>query len=109
MRTLPPLSLDTCPEISDTCQKHVSSSPHSREPTMTRSDPSLATSGQIRQPLQLRVWHLALLVLYVALATLDVRDQTQHQPFLMALATVGFAGYALLGWLGWNRFRRFES
>ena len=76
---------------------------------MDPSSVTLAQGTHATPRFQLRVWHLALLVLYVAIATVDIRDQTRREPFLMALATAGFAGYALLGWLGWGRFRRLES
>ena len=76
---------------------------------MDPSSVTLAPGTHATSRFQLRVWHLALLVLYVAIATVDIRDQTRREPFLMALATAGFAGYALLGWLGWGRFRRLES
>ena len=37
----------------------------------------------------------------MAIATVDIRDQTRREPFLMALATAGFAGYACsAGWAG---------
>ena len=76
---------------------------------MNRSSVTLAPGTHATPRFQLRVWHLAILVLYVAIATVDIRDQTRREPFLMALATAGFAGYALLGWLGWGRFRRLET
>lgn len=76
---------------------------------MTPPAPALDPTGHAGPCFQLRVWHLALLVLYVAIATVDIRDQTRREPFLMTLAAAGFAGYALLGWLGWRRFRRLEA
>jgi hypothetical protein len=50
-----------------------------------------------------------LVVLYVAIAVADVRQQHLVEPVLVALAASGFAGYALLAWLGWQTARRFAS
>jgi hypothetical protein len=58
--------------------------------------------------LQLRIWHLALLVLYVAIAIVDIKDQRRSEPALIGLAATGFAAYGLLCWLGWHGMRRFE-
>ena len=35
---------------------------------------------------QPRIWHLSLLVLFVAIAIADIQDQRVHEPFLIALA-----------------------
>jgi hypothetical protein len=70
---------------------------------------SLAPAAHVAPRFQLHVWHLGLLVLYAAIATADILDHTRREPFLMALASAGFAGYAVLGWLGWCRFRRLET
>lgn len=55
---------------------------------------------------QVRVWHLALLVLYVAIAIVNIQDQGRTEPSLVALASAGFVLYGLLGWLGWRAARR---
>jgi hypothetical protein len=55
---------------------------------------------------QPRVWHLSLLVLFVAIAIADIQDQRVHEPFLIALAGGGFVLYALIGWIGWWAARR---
>jgi hypothetical protein len=58
---------------------------------------------------QLRVWHLALLVLFVAIAIVNIQDQRPPRPGLIALAASGFVLYWLLGWAGWRIARRFEA
>ena len=55
---------------------------------------------------QPRIWHLLLLVLFVAIAIADIQDQRVHEPFLIALAAGGFLLYGLIGWLGWWIVRR---
>jgi hypothetical protein len=55
---------------------------------------------------QPKIWHLLLLVLFVAIAIADIQDQRVHEPFLIALAAGGFALYGLIGWLGWWMARR---
>jgi hypothetical protein len=56
----------------------------------------------------LRLWHYDLLVLLVAVAITNVKDQRRTEPALIALASAGFGAYAFLGWLGWQVARRFE-
>jgi hypothetical protein len=58
---------------------------------------------------QLRIWHLALLVLYVAIAIVDIQAQRLAEPNLIGLAAAGFAGYGFLVWLIWRMIRRFEA
>jgi hypothetical protein len=58
---------------------------------------------------QIRVWHLALLVLFVAIAIVNIQDQRRHEPFLIGLAAFGFVGYGVLWWLAWRVARRFEA
>jgi hypothetical protein len=58
---------------------------------------------------QFRVWHLALLVLYVAVAIVNIQDQRRGEPALIALAASGFAAYGLLGVLAWRFARRLEG
>jgi hypothetical protein len=50
----------------------------------------------------LRVWHLSLLVLYVAVAIVQLQDQRTTEPGLIALASAGFVAYGVLGWAGWR-------
>jgi hypothetical protein len=70
------------------------------------------TDQQPRRPLsplaQLRVWHLALLVLFVAIAIADIQDHNRREPALIVLAGVGYGLYGLLAWLGWRAVQRFE-
>ena len=59
---------------------------------------------------QPRIWHLSLLVLFVAIAIVQIQDQRMHEHFLIALAAGGFVLYGLIGWLGWwTARRRLES
>ena len=58
---------------------------------------------------QLRVWHLALLVLFVAIAIANIQDQRPPTPGLVALAVSGFVLYGFLGWAGWRLAHRFED
>ncbi len=55
---------------------------------------------------QPRIWHLALLVLFVAIAMADIQDHRVHEPALIALAAGGFLLYGLIGWMGWWVARR---
>ncbi len=55
---------------------------------------------------QPRIWHLALLVLFVAIAIVQIQDQRVHEPTLIALAAAGFVLYAIIGWIGWWIARR---
>jgi hypothetical protein len=70
---------------------------------MTESAP---TSAPIFQP---RVWHLALLVLFVAIAIVNIQDQRLEDPKMIALAAAGFVLYWILGWLGWRIAHRYEA
>jgi Kef-type K+ transport system membrane component KefB len=58
---------------------------------------------------QLRVWHLALLVLFVAIAIADIQNHHREERILIALAAVGYGLYGLIGWLAWRLVRRFEA
>ena len=59
---------------------------------------------------QPRIWHLGLLVMFVAIAMADIQDQRMHEPALIALAAGGFLLYGLIGWIGWwAARRRFEA
>jgi hypothetical protein len=56
-----------------------------------------------------KLWHLVLLVGFVAVAIADIQDHRRTEPVLIALAGAGFAAYAVLAWLGWVFARRFEG
>jgi hypothetical protein len=56
----------------------------------------------------LRVWHLWLLALFVAVAIVNIQDQRRSEPALIALATAGFVLYGLIGWAGWRLARGLE-
>jgi hypothetical protein len=75
---------------------------------MTAAPVSTPASRRRLPRLQFRVWHLALLVLFVALAIVNIQDQRHSEPALIALASAGFVAYWLLGWLGWRLARRFD-
>jgi hypothetical protein len=67
-------------------------------------------SLQPRRPLvQFRVWHLGLLSLFVAIGIVNIQDQRQSDPTLIALAVAGFVLYGLLGWGAWRLVRRLRS
>jgi hypothetical protein len=61
-----------------------------------------------RRRLRFRLWHLLLIVLFVAVAAANIRDQRMTEPALVALAAAGFVLYALLGWLGWRLAERYR-
>ncbi len=74
---------------------------------MSASSPSSETPA--RQPsswYQPRIWHYLLLVVFVALAILDIQAHRVREPLLFTLALAGFVAYALIGWLGWWTARR---
>jgi hypothetical protein len=56
--------------------------------------------------LQFRIWHLVVLVVYVAIAIVDIKDNRRTEPALIILAACGFAGYATICWLAWHGIRR---
>jgi hypothetical protein len=76
---------------------------------MIEAQPSRCLTHRHAPLAQLRIWHLALLVLYVAIAIVDIREQHLSDPVLITLASVGFAGYGVLAWLTWQMVRRFEA
>jgi hypothetical protein len=59
--------------------------------------------------LQMRLWHLAVLVALVAIAIADIQDHGRKEPALILLASVGYAAFGLSCWLCWHAARRFES
>jgi hypothetical protein len=75
---------------------------------MVVSKPIGNASGQLTPWFQIKVWHLALLVMIVALAIVDIQDHARSEPVLIALAAAGYAGYFLIVWLTWLYVRRFE-
>jgi hypothetical protein len=76
---------------------------------MIEAQPSRSLTHRHAPLAQLRIWHLALLVLYEAIAIKDIGDQHLNDPVLITLASVGFAGYGVLAWLTWAMVRRFEA
>ena len=58
---------------------------------------------------QPRIWHFVLLVMFVAVAITDVREQHIQEPVLIALAAGGLVLYGLIGWIGWWGAQRFEA
>jgi hypothetical protein len=58
---------------------------------------------------QVRIWQLALVVLYVALAIVDIQDHRPAESFLVGLAAAGYAGYGLLCWLVWHGLLRWAD
>ena len=51
---------------------------------------------------------LVLLVVFVAIAITDLREQRIAEPVLLALAAGGLALYGLIGWFGWWAVQCFE-
>ncbi|WP_422931186.1 hypothetical protein [Singulisphaera sp. PoT] len=49
-----------------------------------------------------KLWHLGLLVAYVAVAIQQVQAQRVSDPLLIGLAAVGFLGYAVIGVVAWK-------
>ena len=71
------------------------------------TEPSASPPSRPAAPwYQPRIWHLALLVLFVAMAIVQIQDQRVHEPTLIALAAGGFVLYAILGAIGWRIARR---
>jgi hypothetical protein len=58
---------------------------------------------------QPRIWHFVLLVVFVAIAITDIREQRIQEPVLIALAAGGLALYGLIGWVGWWAVQRFAA
>ena len=70
---------------------------------------SFRTRNRTSPLLQMRLWHLGVLVALVAVAIADIQDHGRREPALIALAAAGYAGYVLICWVCWHRMRRFES
>ncbi len=68
-----------------------------------------ASSGRRVSPLlQFRVWQFGLLVMFTAIAIVDIKGYCR-EPRLIPLASAGYAGYAVLCWLLWHVISRFEN
>ena len=46
--------------------------------------------------LQMKLWHLGVLVALVAIAIVDIQGHGRREPMLIALAAAGYAGYVLI-------------
>ena len=62
--------------------------------------------GRFTSLLQIQLWQLAILVVYVAVAIVDIQDHGRREPVLVALASLGYAAFGLVCWLGWHAMRR---
>jgi hypothetical protein len=58
---------------------------------------------------QPRIWHFIVLVVFVAIAITDIREQRIQEPVLIVLAGGGLIAYGLIGWIAWWAVRRFEA
>jgi hypothetical protein len=67
---------------------------------MTGSEAPVSDGTRPRMPL--RLWHLVLLVAFVAIAIADIQGQRIREPALIGIATGGYALYTLLAWQGWR-------
>jgi len=70
---------------------------------------SFRTWNRTSPLLQIKLWHLGVLVALVAIAIVDIQDHGRKEPALILLASVGYAAFALICWLCWHARRRFES
>ena len=86
----------------------VAAERHQRD-IMIESQSPIRPPRRIPSWAQLRIWHLALLVLSTAIAIADIQDHRVHEPALIALAAGGFMLYGLIGWVGWWASRRFAA
>ena len=66
-------------------------------------------SRRLKPWFQIKVWHLTILVMIVALDICDNQDHARNEPLLQVLAAAGYAGYFFLVWLIWLQVRRFEA
>ncbi len=58
---------------------------------------------------QPRIWHFVLLVMFVAIAITDIREQRIQEPVLLDLAAGGLVFYGLIAWIGWWAVQRFRT
>jgi hypothetical protein len=82
--------------------------PMQGERMMVASKSNVCSSIRFLPWFQVRIWHLALLVLLVAVAMIDIQDHRPRSPALLGLAAIGYAGYFVIVWLCWLYARRFE-
>ena len=64
---------------------------------MIDAEPPVSLSPRVWPRFQLRIWHLALLVVFVAVAIVQIQDQRPGEPGLVAIACAGFVLYGVLG------------
>jgi hypothetical protein len=76
---------------------------------MVLSKPICRVQGWLMPWFQFKIWQLALLVVLVAVAIVDVQDHGRREPALVVLAAVGYAAYFLFVWLSWLCVRRYEA
>lgn len=76
---------------------------------MTGIQPSRTVRNGNAPLAQLRIWHLAVVVLYTAIAIVDIKAQQPSDPVLISVAAVGFVGYGCLVCLFWRLVRPYES
>ncbi len=70
---------------------------------------SIASARMASSLCQVRLWQLSVLIVFVAVAIVDIQDHCRREPALVALAAVGYAGFGLLCWLSWHGFSRFAN
>jgi hypothetical protein len=58
---------------------------------------------------QIRIWHLAVLIVFVAIAIVDIQSQHIREPVLVSLAALGLVLYGMIGWFGWWAVQRFRA
>src|SRR5271156_3208034 len=82
----------------------------------TRKGKTMTSAGSSKPPVrgvpgwaQPRIWHFVLLVLFVAIAITDIREQRIEEPVLLGLAAGGLVFYGLIGWIGWWAMQRFRD
>ncbi len=73
---------------------------------MTARRPPCSASARPRRGL--RIWHYALLTVFVAIAIAEIQDQRIHDRRLLALATGGLALYGLIAVMVWGFAQRYE-
>jgi hypothetical protein len=76
---------------------------------MALSKPIGHASGRLTPWFQIKVWHLAVIPVIMALAIRDIQDHARSEPVLLTLAAAGYMVYFLFVWLVWLYVRRFEA